>query len=54
MIEGLNAVFGGMWFVIVTPRVWLYALVPALMLVILFCGLSSVATGGVGGVPGAV
>jgi CysZ protein len=48
MIEGLSAVFGGMWFVIVTPRVWLYALVPALMLVILFCGLSSVATPGVG------
>jgi CysZ protein len=48
MIEGLSAAFRGMWFVIVTPRVWAYALVPALMLVILFCGLSSVATPGVG------
>jgi CysZ protein len=40
MIEGIHAVFGGMWFVVFTPRVWAYSLVPALMLVVLGCGLS--------------
>ena len=29
-----------MWFVVVTPRVWGYSLVPALMLLILGCGLA--------------
>jgi CysZ protein len=43
MIEGMHAVFGGLWFVVVTPRVWGYSLVPALMLVILGCGLSGFA-----------
>src|SRR5579859_626576 len=40
MIEGVTAVFGGMWYVLVTPRVWGYAAVPALMLVLLGCVLS--------------
>lgn len=40
MIEGLRATVGGMWFVLVTPRVWLYAAVPALLLAVLACGLA--------------
>jgi CysZ protein len=39
MIEAFRAVFGGIWFVVTTPRMWVYAAVPALLLVILACGL---------------
>jgi len=42
MFEGLHAVLGGIWFVIVTPRVWVAALVPTAMLVLLGCGLAGV------------
>jgi CysZ protein len=42
MIEGLRAVAGGIGFVLITPRVWLYAAVPALLLVVLLCGLAGV------------
>ncbi len=40
MIEGLYAVAGGIGFVLFRPRVWLYAAVPALLLMILACGLA--------------
>ncbi len=40
MIEGLRAAAGGIWFVLITPRVRLYAAVPALLLVVLACGLA--------------
>jgi CysZ protein len=40
MIEGVSAAAGGMWFVLSTPRVWLYALVPAFWLMLLGCGLT--------------
>ena len=43
MIEGLSAVLGGIGFVLVTPRVWFYAAVPALVLVLLACGLAGLA-----------
>lgn len=39
LLSGLQAFFRGIGFVIVTPRVWGYALVPVAMLVLLFCGL---------------
>jgi CysZ protein len=40
MFEGLRAVIGGIWFVLTTPRIWPYAAVPAVLLVLLGCGLS--------------
>ena len=39
LMSGLDAFCGGIVFVIVTPRVWGYALVPFAMLVLLLCGL---------------
>src|SRR4051812_39763837 len=42
MFEGLRAVAGGITFELATPRVWLYAAVPAVVLVILACGLAGV------------
>jgi CysZ protein len=47
MYEGLAATFGGIWFVIVTPRVWPYALVPALLLCVLLCGFAGLGFYGV-------
>lgn len=38
-MNGLEAFAGGIGFVLVTPRVWRYALVPAGMLLFLSCGL---------------
>lgn len=38
-MSGLDAFCGGIGFVIVTPRVWGYALVPIGMLLLLLCGL---------------
>jgi CysZ protein len=46
MIEGLRAVAGGIGFIIITPRVWPYALVPALMMTLLLCGLMGFAAWG--------
>jgi hypothetical protein len=43
MLHGLEAFLGGIGFVIATPRVWGYALVPVGMLVLLFCGLLGLA-----------
>jgi CysZ protein len=40
MFEGLWAALGGIGFVLITPRVWLYALVPVFILVLLVCGLA--------------
>jgi CysZ protein len=40
MIEGFRAAVGGMLFVVTTPRVWPYAAVPALLLVLLACGFA--------------
>jgi CysZ protein len=40
MIEGFQAAFGGMLFVVIKPRLWGYALVPALMLLMLGCVLT--------------
>lgn len=39
LLHGFEAFFGGIGFVIVTPRVWGYALVPVGMLLLLSCGL---------------
>jgi CysZ protein len=50
MFEGIGAVFGGIWFVIVTPRIWGHALVPALMLILLGCGLSALGWWGAGAI----
>jgi CysZ protein len=46
MIDGLRAVFGGIGFVIVTPRVWAYASVPVLLLFLLGCGLTGLGVWG--------
>jgi CysZ protein len=43
LLSGLEAFGGGIGFVIVTPRVWGYALVPVSMLLLLICGLSGLA-----------
>src|SRR5579871_4960369 len=43
LLSGLEAFIGGIGFVIVTPSVWGYALVPVSMLSLLFCGLSGLA-----------
>jgi CysZ protein len=40
MVAGLRAFVGGIGFILTTPAVWLYALVPALLLLVLGCGLS--------------
>jgi CysZ protein len=37
--EGLEAFVGGVGFVLTTPSVWAYALVPAVILLVLACGL---------------
>jgi CysZ protein len=43
IFSGLEAFAGGIGFVIGTPRVWGYALVPMGMLLFLFCGLGGLA-----------
>lgn len=39
LVSGLQAFAGGIGFVLATPRVWGYAMVPVGMFVLLFCGL---------------
>jgi CysZ protein len=46
VLSGLEAFTGGIVFVIVTPRVWGYALVPVSMLLLLSCGLFGLAVWG--------
>ena len=46
--EGFEAFLGGINFIITTPSVWLYALVPALMVLVLSCGLSWLGVWGAG------
>lgn len=41
-VSGLKAFGGGIGFIVITPRVWGYALVPMGMLLLLFCGLGGV------------
>jgi CysZ protein len=41
-MSGLEAFGGGIGFVVITPRVWGYALVPMGMLLLLFCGFGGV------------
>ncbi len=41
--SGFDAFTGGIGFIVITPRVWGYALVPVAMLLMLFCGLSGLA-----------
>src|SRR5262249_9710527 len=43
-LGGLGAFAGGIGFVLLTPRVWGYALVPATMLLLLSCRLTRLAT----------
>lgn len=43
LLNGMEAFSGGIGFVLTTPRVWGYALVPVGMLVLLSCGLSGLA-----------
>ncbi|MHB1424667.1 MAG: EI24 domain-containing protein [Gemmataceae bacterium] len=45
-LSGLDAFAGGIGFVISTPRVWGYALVPVSMLLLLSCGLMGLAIWG--------
>jgi len=46
LLSGLEAFAGGIGFVIITPRVWGYALVPVAMLLLLSCGLTGLAIWG--------
>jgi CysZ protein len=46
VFDGLEAFIGGVSFVVVTPRVWGYALVPVGMLLLLSCGLFGLALWG--------
>jgi CysZ protein len=46
VLSGLDAFAGGIGFVLTTPRVWGYALVPVSMLLLLFCGLMGLAIWG--------
>lgn len=46
LLSGLDAFIGGIGFVLATPRVWGYALVPVSMLLLLFCGLGGLAIWG--------
>ncbi len=43
LASGLEAFGSGMWFILTTPRVWGYALVPVGMLLLLSCGLIGLA-----------
>jgi CysZ protein len=40
MLEGLVAVLGGIWFIITSPRLWPFALVPALLIVAILCAFA--------------
>ncbi|HEY7311687.1 MAG TPA: EI24 domain-containing protein [Gemmataceae bacterium] len=46
LFGGFQAFAGGIGFVVVTPRVWGYALVPLAMLLLLSCGLTGLAIWG--------
>jgi CysZ protein len=46
--EGFEAFLGGINFIITTPSVWLHALVPALLVLVLACGLSWLGVWGAG------
>jgi CysZ protein len=46
LLSGLEAFGGGIGFIISTPRVWGYALVPMTMLLLLSCGLTGVGVWG--------
>jgi hypothetical protein len=46
--DGLEAFFGGIHFIVTTPSVWLYALVPAFMVLLLACGLGWLGIWGAG------
>jgi CysZ protein len=46
LLSGLEAFGSGIGFVIITPRVWGYALVPVAMLLLLSCGLTGLAIWG--------
>ncbi|HTU22790.1 MAG TPA: EI24 domain-containing protein [Gemmataceae bacterium] len=46
LISGLEAFSSGIGFVVITPRVWGYALVPVAMLLLLSCGLTGLAIWG--------
>jgi CysZ protein len=54
MIEGFCAAAGGILFVLITPRIWLHAAVPALLLLFLACGLAGAALYGVDWLTGAM
>jgi CysZ protein len=46
LLSGLEAFGSGIGFILITPRVWGYALVPVAMLLALWCGLSGLAIWG--------
>jgi CysZ protein len=46
--DGLEAFFGGIHFIVTTPSVWLYALVPAFMVLLLACVLGWLGIWGAG------
>jgi CysZ protein len=46
LLSGLEAFGSGIGFVLITPRVWGYALVPVAMLLLLSCGLTGLAIWG--------
>lgn len=46
--EGVKAAVGGAWFVFTTPRTWPWAAVPAVILLLLTCGLSGLGIWGAG------
>jgi CysZ protein len=48
ILAGAEAFAGGIGFVVLTPRVWGYALVPVTMLLLLACGLSGLGLWGSG------
>lgn len=46
LLSGLEAFGSGVGFILITPRVWGYAMVPVAMLLALWCGLSGLAIWG--------
>ena len=52
--EGLEAFFGGIHFIVTTPSVWLYALVPGFMVLLLACALGWLGIWGAGQVVSAL
>lgn len=41
MLDGIRAVFGGIGFIVTTPRIWPHAAVPMALLLLMACGLSA-------------